>query len=129
MLSKATLAVLCVSGIVAVSCRAQEPFPVQEPPAAPPAPQRVFGAEEALERAAELPAEVLLALGANERVETCIAEGQGQQIRKEWFGASRIDLNSDDRLDLVIPSTAVCLARTLCRSGCFITLKPGMCLS
>jgi hypothetical protein len=97
MRRKAILEVLYVSLLLAMSCRAQETE------------QRTFGAEEALQRPVQLPDEVLSALGADESVRTCIAEGNAQQTRKEWFGASRIDLNSDDRTDLVIVPVNGCL--------------------
>jgi hypothetical protein len=94
---------ICLLGILVASCRQQEG-------ARPIEVQRTFGAEEPLRRPVDLPDDVLLALRADERVRTCIPNGETDRaILKDWFGASQIDLNSDSRSDLVIVPMNGCL--------------------
>lgn len=98
-----SLARICVLGLLVTSCRPQQSAPTVEV-------QRAFGAEEPLRRPVVVPDDVLLALRADERNRTCIPDGETDQaIRKEWFGTSEIDLNSDSRADLVIVPINGCL--------------------
>jgi hypothetical protein len=72
--------------------------------------QSRFGAEVAIRRPVEIPAEVLSILREDKRNQGCLREGESPtNIISSWFVGSRIHLNGDSKRDLVITAKNTCL--------------------
>ena len=72
--------------------------------------QTVFDLEGTVQKEAVIPADVIAILKSNEAVDVCFQEKKGENINEaDWFAASEIDLNGDNRRDLVIKPKDACL--------------------
>lgn len=72
--------------------------------------QSRFGAEVAIRRPVEIPADVLLILREDKRNQNCLQEGESPtSITTSWFVGSRIHLNGHSQRDLVITAKNTCL--------------------
>lgn len=71
--------------------------------------QTVFDLEEDVRKEADIPADVIAILKSDESVDACF-KLKGENVNEaEWFAASEIDLNGDERKDLVIKAKDACL--------------------
>ena len=72
--------------------------------------QTIFDLEGDMQKEAVIPADVIAILKSDEAVDVCFQEKKGETINEaDWFAASEIDLNGDDRKDLIIKPKDACL--------------------
>lgn len=73
--------------------------------------QREFGMEDPIEHPVAIPQTVLHLLERDETVKECLEEqAPGKKGLASWFQAAAVDLNHDERPDLVLQPANFCLA-------------------
>lgn len=73
-------------------------------------PQTIFNLEEAVEKEVAVPDAVIAVLKSDRIVDGCFRKNEARATNEaEWFAASKIDLNGDGRMDLIVKAKNACL--------------------
>lgn len=72
-------------------------------------PQTVFNLEDKVQKEFRLPDAVVAILKSDEIVDTCFKEKGARVKEADLFAASEIDLNGDNKMDLIIQAKNACL--------------------
>lgn len=71
--------------------------------------QTIFNIEESVNKSVAIPSDVIAILKSDQIVDVCFQEKGTTANETEWFEASEIDLNGDNRFDLVVKARDSCL--------------------
>lgn len=69
--------------------------------------QTQFGAEEAIQNPAKIPAPILRQLRSDNRVKQCVT--RSNKFKSNWFSAAEVDLNGDQVSDYIVKAENSCL--------------------